>query len=117
MAVQSVTTGEAWVQENLPDATCVPLDDIIQCLTGVQSGLYQATVADLPVISYEIKIAYTDLMIPDGGEIPTGEQYGIVVSKDNPNLTKAINEALAEMKEDGTQASIETTWFGAPISS
>ena len=117
VAVQSGTTGEAWVQENLPDATCVPLDDIIQCLTGVQSGLYQATVADLPVISYEIKIAYTDLMIPDGGEIPTGEQYGIVVSKDNPGLTDAINKALAEIKEDGTQASIETTWFGAPISS
>ena len=117
VAVQSGTTGEAWVKENLPSATCVPLDDIIQCLTGVQSGLYQATVADLPVISYEIAIAYTDLMVPDGGEIPTGEQFGIVVSKDNPGLTAAINKALAEIKSDGTQDSIEKKWFGGVISS
>jgi polar amino acid transport system substrate-binding protein len=49
-------------------------------------------------------------------EIPTGEQYGIIVSKDNPELTKALNEALAAVKEDGTQDEIETKWFGSVIS-
>lgn len=116
IAVQSGTTGESWAEENLPNATIVPLDDIIQALTGVQTGLYNACVSDLPVISYEIKIAYSDLMIPDGGEIPTGEQYGVVISKDNPKLTEAINKALKEIKEDGTQDEIETKWFGEVIS-
>lgn len=115
IAVQSGTTGEAWSRENLPNATIVPLDDIIQCLTGVQTGLYAASVCDLPVASYEISSAYADLVIPDGGQIPTGEQYGIVVSKDNPKLTQAINDALAELQSDGTQDQIEQKWFGSTI--
>ncbi|WP_234946836.1 ABC transporter substrate-binding protein [Olsenella phocaeensis] len=115
IAVQSGTTGEAWSRENLPNATIVPLDDIIQCLTGIQTGLYAASVCDLPVASYEISSAYADLVIPDGGQIPTGEQYGIVVSKDNPKLTQAINDALVELQSDGTQDQIEQKWFGSTI--
>lgn len=117
IAVQSGTTGEDWAKENLPKATIVPLDDIIQAMTGVQSGLYNACVADLPVTQYEIKIAYSDLEIPDGGEIPTGEQYGAVINKNNTALLKAVNKALKDIKADGTQDSIEKTWFGSVISS
>ncbi len=115
IAVQSGTTGESWAQENLPKATVVPLDDIIQAMTGVQTGLYNACVADLPVTSYEIRQAYGDLQIPEGGKIPTGEQYSIVVSKKNPGLTKAINNALKELKGDGTMDALEQKWFGTTI--
>jgi polar amino acid transport system substrate-binding protein len=45
-------------------------------------------------------------------EVPTGEQYCIVVSKDNPGLTAAINEALADMEADGTMAELKEKWFG-----
>ena len=115
IAVQSGTAGEAWAKENLPSATIVPLDDIIQALTGVQSNLYAAAVTDLPVSSYEIKVAYSDLTIPTGGEIPTGEQYGVVVSKSNPELTRAINKALADIKADGTMAELQRKWFGKEV--
>lgn len=113
IAVQAGTTGEAWAKENLPNATVVPLDDIIQCLTGVQTGLYNAVVCDLPVAEYEINVAYSDLQITT--EIPTGEQYGIVVSKDNPGLTKAINQALQELQDDGTMDELEQKWFGTTL--
>lgn len=113
VAVQSGTTGEAWVKENLPNATCVPLDDIIQCLTGLQSGLYNAVVCDLPVAQYEIKIAYSDLEVTT--EIPTGEQYGLVVSKDNPGLTEKINQALKDLEDDGTMDKLEQKWFGTAL--
>lgn len=113
VAVQSGTTGEAWVKENLPNATCVPLDDIIQCLTGLQSGLYNAVVCDLPVAQYEIKIAYSDLEVTT--EIPTGEQYGLVVSKDNPGLTEKINQALKDLEDDGTMDQLEQKWFGTTL--
>lgn len=113
VAVQSGTTGESWVRENLPKATCVPLDDIIQCLSGVQTGLYNASVCDLPVASYEIKTAYSDL--ETCLEIPTGEQYGVVISKDNPELTKAVNQALKELEDDGTIGQLEEKWFGQEL--
>lgn len=113
VAVQSGTTGEAWVEERLPNATCVPLDDAIQAMTGLQSGLYDAVVADLPVMSYLCLKSYTDCEVAI--EIPTGEQYGIVISKENTKLTSDINQAISELKDDGTMASLEEKWFGEEL--
>ncbi len=113
IAVQSGTTGQEWAQENLPNATIKPLSTVIEAMNGVQTGLYDAVVCDLPVSRYQIKMSYSDLEIVD--EIATGEQYGIAISKDNPGLTAAINAALAEMREDGSMAAIESEWFGSEL--
>ena len=110
IAVQAGTTGADWVKENLPNATVAELDDAIQTMTGVESKLYNACVNDLPVMQYMCENSYTDLAV--SMEIPTGEQYGIVVSKDNPGLTEAINEALKELEEDGTIEDLKKEWFG-----
>lgn len=113
IAVQAGTTGADWAAENLPNATIVPLDDIISAMNGVLTGSYDGLVTDLPVSSYQIKNSFTDLQIIE--EIPTGEQYGIAISKDNPGLTAAINAALQAMEDDGSRDAIETTWFGAAL--
>ena len=113
IAVQAGTTGEEWVRENCPEATCVPLDNTSECMTGCLAGNYDAVVADLPVMEHLCSVSYTDLMV--GLEIPTGEQYGIIVSKDNPALTEALNKALAEMEEDGTMDELEQKWFGTTL--
>ena len=110
---QSGTTGDEWISENLTEATRVPVDDVTAALTGVQTGLYQAMVVDLPVASYMLAQSFSDLEVVK--EIPTGEQYGIAVSKDNPELLAAVNKALADIKSDGTMADIETKWFGSEI--
>ena len=110
---QGGTTGDEWIGENLPDAVRVPVDDVTAALTGVQTGLYQAMVVDLPVASYMLSQSFSDLEIVK--EIPTGEQYSIAVSKDNPELTQAVNKALEDMKSDGTMKEIETKWFGSEI--
>ena len=110
---QGGTTGDEWIGENLPDAVRVPVDDVTAALAGVQTGRYQAMVVDLPVASYMLSQSFSDLEIVK--EIPTGEQYGIAVSKDNPELTQAVNKALEDMKSDGTMKEIETKWFGSEI--
>ncbi len=110
---QTATTGEAWARENLPKATIVPLDDPVTSVTGVSTGLYDACVADLPVMSYLCTNSFKDCEV--SVEIPTGEQYAIVVSKDNPALTKAINKALAELESDGSLDELEIKWFGTTI--
>ena len=111
VAVQAGTTGEAWARENMPNATIVPLASVTVCMTGVSTGQYQAFCADLPVISYQCAVSFTDCTVCL--EIPTGEQYGIVVSKDNPGLTAAINTVLENMKADGTIDSFKSTWLSA----
>jgi polar amino acid transport system substrate-binding protein len=113
IAVQGGTTGADWADENIPAAEKKRLSTVIDAMSGVQSGLYDAVVCDLPVSRYQIKMSYSDLEIIE--EIPTGEQYGIAISKDNPGLTAAVNAALAEMVEDGSMAAIEAEWFGAEL--
>ncbi|MCR4870020.1 MAG: amino acid ABC transporter substrate-binding protein [Atopobiaceae bacterium] len=110
VAVQAGTSGEAWARENLPNATIVPLASPTVCMTGVSTGQYDAFCSDLPNIGYQCTTSFTDCEIAI--EIPTGEQYGIVVSKDNPGLLAAINEALADIKADGTLDALNAKWFG-----
>lgn len=113
IAVQSGTTGASWVEENLPQAQIVSLDDPVAAVTGVSTGLYDAAVADLPVMQYLCTNSFTDCQV--SLEIPTGEQYGIVVSKDNPGLTAALNDALTDLEADGTISALEVKWFGAEL--
>lgn len=113
VAVQSGTTGASWVEENLPQAQIVSLDDPVAAVTGVSTGLYDAAVADLPVMQYLCTNSFTDCQV--SLEIPTGEQYGIVVSKDNSGLTSALNDALADLEADGTISALEVKWFGAEL--
>ena len=113
VVVQTGTSGEDWAKENLPNATIVSVDDVAAAMAGVQTGLYDAMVIDLPVASNLISTSYSDLTIAK--EIPTGEQYGIAVSKDNPALTEAINKVLADMEKDGTMTALKTKWFGSNI--
>ena len=107
---QTGTTGNSWIEENLPNATCVPLSDVTAGLMGVQTGSYNAMVVDLPVAQYLLTESFSDLKVAE--EIPTGEQYGIAVSYDNPGLKDAINDALAAIEEDGTMDELKEKWFG-----
>ena len=44
-------------------------------------------------------------------EIQTDELYGFAVAPDNDALREAINEALAELKEDGTVDELYEKYF------
>ena len=70
---QGGTTGDEWIGENLPDAVRVPVDDVTAALTGVQTGLYQAMVVDLPVASYMLSQSFSDLEIVK--EIPRAVRH------------------------------------------
>ena len=109
IACQTGTSGDAWIDENLPNAKKKTLDDVSAGLSGVVTGSYQAYVIDLPVAEKNLRDSFTQLKILE--KIPTGEQYGIAISKDNPALTEAINAALADMDEDGTLQEIWDTWM------
>ena len=116
IAVQSGTTSEEWAQENLPAAATVNFDDWTAAFTAVMSGQCQAVVCDLPVEQWMVSSSFTGMEIIK--EVPTGEQFGIAVSKENPGLTAAINEALADIRATGEYDELYEKWFGtAPTSS
>jgi len=43
--------------------------------------------------------------------IETNEEYGIAFTKENDALREAVNEQLANMKDDGTLEGISQKWF------
>jgi ABC-type amino acid transport substrate-binding protein len=95
IAVQSGTTGEKWATEHLVPHGAKTVD---------------AVVNDLPVSVEIIKEGPTrGFTIIDS--IPTGEQYGIGIAKDNPELATAINAALAKIKASGELKQIYDKWI------
>lgn len=111
VAVHSGTTGEEWAKENLTSSTVVPYDDQSSAFAALAAGKADAFCEDLPIAQYMIAQAYPEceLLV----EIPTGEQYAIAVSQDNPNLTEALNEALATIVENGTYDELYAKYFEA----
>jgi polar amino acid transport system substrate-binding protein len=62
------------------------------------------------------------LAIEEGFEIVAKERLGeseqaIAINKDNPELLKAVNEALEKLREDGTLAELSKEWIGEDITS
>jgi polar amino acid transport system substrate-binding protein len=112
IGVQSGTTGQAWAAEHLQPhgAKLVPFKDTTGAFNALQAGSVDAVVNDLPVTVEIIKEGPTrGFKIIDS--IPTGEQYGIGIAKDNPELTKAINGALAKIKASGELQQIYNKWI------
>lgn len=100
IAVQSGTTGESYVKENYPKAKVQPYGNSTDAFAALQSGQANAVCTNLAVVQKMLKDAYQDAEVVKS--IATGEEYAIVVSKDNAALKTAINDALKKMKSDGT---------------
>ena len=100
IAVQSGTTGEDYVKENFPKATVQPYGNSTDAFAALQSGQANAVCTNLAVVEKMLKDAYQDAEIVKS--IATGEEYAIVVNKDNAALKTAVNDALVKLKADGT---------------
>lgn len=110
VGAQSGSTGEEWAKENLGDSSYTPYTGPTDALTALRAGKIQAVVLDAPVASDYVKEDAGTYKLVD--EIATGEQYGIAINKDNPELKKAIDSALADMQADGTLDKLKNKWLG-----
>lgn len=109
VGVQSGTTGHDWAEENLAGAEIVPFTNMTDAFAAMAAGNVDAAVNDLPTAERLIQDSFQGMKVVES--IATAEQYGIVVSKDNPGLTAAINDALAEVKANGEYDTIYKKWF------
>lgn len=109
IAVQTGTTGEAYAQENFPNATIQGYGNSTDCFAAMQSGQANAVCTNLAVVERMIETAYNDaeVVLTDA----TGEEYAAVVSQDNPELTKQVNDALKTLEDNGTIQQLMDKWF------
>ena len=108
----SGSTGEKWVTDNkastgFTDAKGYKTQQ--DMLLDLSAGRVDAVVSDIPGMLFAFK-AMKDLAVKE--RIKTGEQYGLMMAKDDPNLAK-LNDALGAMKKDGALAEIHKKWFGS----
>ena len=108
IGAQSGTTGYEWAAENIKDAEVTGYDEMTAVFAALDSGQIDAVSVDLPVANYYVR-SYSDCQVIK--EIPTGEQYAVAVSKENPELTKALNKALQAVHDNGKYDELAAKWL------
>ncbi len=110
VAVQRATTGAFFAEEKLGPlgVELVVFPKAPQMYQALQGGTVDAVFNDLPV-SVDAIQGIEGLEVVE--QVPTGEEYAIAVSKDNPALKDAVDAALEEMFSDGTYAEIFSNYF------
>ena len=109
VGAQAGTTGEAWAIEHLPNITMKPYNQTSEGLVALQAGEIEALFFDAPIAEYQIANDYSDMRIAE--VIPTSEQYGFAVNKDNPLLKDAVNASLKNLIDNGTYERIFKKYF------
>lgn len=111
IGVVAGTTGEAWAKENaekLGIAEVKSYNSQENLLLEVQNGRIEGGAGELAGFQYAMtKMPGLKILV----RIPTGERFALMAKKDHPLVGKA-NDAITEMKKDGTLAKIYKKWFG-----
>jgi ABC-type amino acid transport substrate-binding protein len=84
---------------------------IDQAFVALEQEEVDGVIYDLPAAQTEVDESDGELELVE--VIPTGSQYGIAFPKESP-LVEPVNQALAEIKEDGTYEEIYEKWIGRP---
>ncbi len=110
IGVQLGTTGDIYASDYEEEGSTIERynkgNDAVQAL--LQGKVDCVIIDEQPAIAFVEK--NDELMILE--EEFALEEYAIVVSKENPELTAAINDALAQLKENGTLAQIIANYIG-----
>lgn len=106
IGAQSGTTGEATAKALIGAANetrVKTFEHITDVFPALQSGQVDAIINDYPVsYRYSVSPQYNGKFKFVGEMFPNKEPLAIVVNKDNTELTKAMNDALAAVITDGT---------------
>jgi len=112
IGVQTGTTGDLWVEENLEKTGILTgkyrrYDTFVLAMTDLENGNIDAVVLDSPVADRFSKVKDVETI----GVIKSGEQYGIAVKKGNTELLELMNEGLAKLQENGTVDELIKKYF------
>ncbi|UOQ50040.1 amino acid ABC transporter substrate-binding protein [Gracilibacillus caseinilyticus] len=96
-------------------AEVVGVEGMAQAVENIKLGRVDLTVNDkLAVLQYMNETNNEDVKI--AAELDDVSETAFTFRKGNEELVRAFNDALAEMKEDGTLAEISKEWFGEDVS-
>jgi polar amino acid transport system substrate-binding protein len=114
VGVQRGTAGQIEAQELINAQTVgqgIPFRTIEEAFEALQKGQVEGVIYDLSAAQDRVEKSEGELRMVE--TVPTGEQYGIAFAKDS-DLVEPVNQALAEIKADGTYEEIYERWIGVP---
>lgn len=92
-------------------AEVVPFKDNTTALMDLETNGVDAVLMDDVVANYFIKTNNKNYTVLS--DFLYSEKYAVGFRKGELELTEAVNNALVELKKDGTLAKIATEWFGS----
>lgn len=110
IAVLRGSLGEQQAQK-IKNSKVKIFNDIDDCFVELKNVNVDAVIHDHFINDYFIA-THPDFKFKTLPDLITKEQYGIIVSKDNPNLLANINRALKALRDNGEYDKIYTKWFG-----
>ena len=110
VSVQVGTKSVSYLAEKFPKVQRVEVEKNQEMFNLVDIGRADAAVTGKPA-AYQYVRTRGGLRVLE--EQLTTEEYGMALRKDTPELTKAVNAALAKLKADGTYAAIVKKWFSS----
>ena len=113
VAAQKGTTGAELVEESAEAGELRTYPQGPDAVNALKSGVVESVVIDIPVAENAVQNT-TGLEV--SAKIPTEEEYGFAVGKNDEELLEELNEGLAEVKEDGTYTKIYEKTFHRPPS-
>lgn len=114
VGVASGTTYASFLEEEGWAGEIVSFTSDITALEDVDAGRLDGAMTDRLVGLYQIEQADRDLRVC--GEPLYTEEPAFAVNEGNTELLDDLNEALAEIKDNGTYAELSEKWFGQDIS-
>jgi len=108
VGAQDATTGETYANDETDASEVRGFPEGPDAIAALRSGQVDATIIDQPVA--------VDAEEQQGGikiveEIQTDELYGFAVAPDNDGLREDVNDALTDLKDDGTISDLYEKYF------
>jgi polar amino acid transport system substrate-binding protein len=110
VGVQQATTGAAFAQEKLGLANVQVYPDQGDMFTALRAGQIDAAMTDTAIVLAE-QVANPD-KVKVVGQYKTGEQYGAIYPKGNPNNT-TFDQIIQAMIDDGTIKKLGAKYLAA----
>jgi polar amino acid transport system substrate-binding protein len=113
IGVQTGTTGDLWVTENLVDAGFLPKTNLIRydtfnfAVRDLVNKNIDVIVLDNPVAERFTKTDPVEIV----GIIKTNENYGMAVAPGNEDLLNMLNEGITKLQESGKMDDLIEKYF------
>ena len=111
VAVQVGTKSVGFLKDNFPKVERVEVEKNQEMFNLAQIGRADAAVTGKPAAKLYAQ-AHPDMVVLP--EQITVENYGMALPKNQPETTKAVNEALKKIRANGVYDALVVKWFEAP---